>query len=247
MSLELTSCNLLARRAAVRRSERQGLLTLRTRRTRETKVMPVCTKSQQAQRLEKFNRRMRGNCVGSAVAVLTLAVSGFAGTFVVFPKAGELASPDGRFVVRNADVKRSAGEFAGTFRSLWLIESATGRSRKLCDYLGVAAVGWSSEDFLIVTQYVSRKSSRVVVFSATDPDISVMLDSGALIQLVPAEMRGSLRENDHVFVEGSRVEEETLYLRVWGYGRRDADGFRWSCTYGLRQGNISCGEEPHPH
>lgn len=176
-----------------------------------------------------------------------LSVSGFAGTFVVFPKAGELASPDGRFVVRNADIKHSAGEFAGAFRSLWLIESATGRSRKLCDYLGVAAVGWSSEDFLIVTQYVSKKNSRVLVFLAADPDSSIMLDPGTLTQLVPAETRGSLRENDHVFVEGSRVEEETLYLRVWGYGRRDMDGFRWSCKYGLREGNISCSAEAQPH
>lgn len=187
------------------------------------------------------------SCIITGVAVLILAVSSFAGTFVVFPKAGELASPDGRFVVRNADIKHAPSEFAGTFRALWLIESATGRSRKLCDYLGVAAVGWSSEDFLIVTQYVSKKNSRVLVFSAADPDRSVMLDSGTLIQLVPAEMRGSLRENDHVFVEGSRVEEETLYLRVWGYGRRDVDGFRWSCAYGLREGKISCSEEPQPH
>lgn len=190
---------------------------------------------------------MRRTCIGAAVAVLMLSVSGFAGTFVVFPKAGELASPDGRYVVRNAEITHSAGEFAGTFRSLWLIELATGRSRKLCDYLGVAAVGWSSEDFLIVTQYVSRKNSRVLVFPAADPERSIMVDSGTLTQLVPTELRGSLRENDHVFVEGSRVEGETVYLKVWGYGRRDMEGFRWSCEYGLREGKISCSAEAQPH
>lgn len=74
-----------------------------------------------------------------------------------------------------------------------------------------------------------------------------MLDKATLIQLVPAELRPALRENDHVFVEGSRVEQDILHLTVWGYGQRDANGFRYRCEYSLREGSISCLEERGAH
>ena len=135
------------------------------------------------------------------------------------------------------------GEFVGTFRSLWLFEVATGRSRKLCDYVGVAAVGWSGADFVVVTQYLSKRTSRALVFPMPGPGEPVLLDQPTLIRMVPPELRETLRKNDHVFVEGSKVEGETLYLRVWGYGQHDANGFRWGCEYSLREGAIACKEE----
>ncbi len=182
----------------------------------------------------------------SAVFVALLCVESFAAPFVVFPKAGELVSPDGRFVVRNAEREGAPSDFVGTFHSLWLIEVASGRSRKLCDYLGVAAVAWSRNDFLVVTQY-ARRTSRAQIFSASAPEESFTLDEPALIRLVPPELRPALRENDHVFVEASRLEEDILHLTVWGYGRHDATGFRWHCAYDLREGVISCTEALSPH
>lgn len=181
--------------------------------------------------------------LGAAVMVAVVIVQAFANPFVVFPKAGELVSPDGRFMVRNEEHEGAGSDFVGTFRSLWLIEVGTGRSRKLCDYIGVAAVAWSNNDFLVITQYVNKKTSRALVFSAAGSEDAVMLDKPALIRLVPAELRATLRENDHVFVEGSRVEGETLHLRVWGYGQHDANGFRWRCEYSLREGGVSCSEQ----
>ena len=181
-----------------------------------------------------------------AVFVAVLCAEALASPFVVFPKAGELVSPDGRFVVRNAEREGSASDFVGTFHSLWLIELATGRSRKLCDYLGVAAVAWSRNDFLVVTQY-ARRTSRALIFSAVGPQEPFTLDEPTLIRLVPAELRPALRENDHVFVEASRLEEDTLHLSVWGYGRHDATGFRWRCAYDLREGVISCTEGLSSH
>jgi len=181
--------------------------------------------------------------LGVSVMVAIVIVQAYANPFVVFPKASELVSPDGRFVVRNEDSASAASDFAGTFHSLWLIELPSGRSRKLCDYVGVAAVAWSGNDFLVVTQYLSKKTSRVLVFSTARPEDPVMLDKPTLIRLVPVELRPTLRENDHVFVEGSRVEKETLYFRVWGYGQHDANGFRWRCEYALREGGVSCTEE----
>ena len=185
--------------------------------------------------------------LGVAVVATVLCAETLAAPFVVFPKAGTLVSPDGRFVVRSAEREGSTADFVGTFRSLWLVEVASGRARKLCDYLGVAAAAWSSNDFLVVTQYVAKKTSRALVFSTTGPEDPVMLDKPTLIHLVPVELRPALRENDHVFVEALRVEQDTLHLRVWGYGQHDASGFRWRCEYALQKGALSCIEERSSH
>jgi hypothetical protein len=88
--------------------------------------------------------------------IAALIVSAYAAPFVLFPKAGQLVSPDGRFVVRNREREGSDKDFIGTSHSLWIVEAASGRSRKLCDYLGVAAVAWSNNDFLVVTEYVAK-------------------------------------------------------------------------------------------
>lgn len=178
--------------------------------------------------------------------LLTVSVPCNAGPFVVFPTANELASPDGRYVVRSAGREAPASDFIGIFHSLWLVEIATGRSRKLCDYLGVAAVAWSNDNFVLVTEYGGKKTSRALVFSATDAEYSVALGKANLIRVVPQELRAALDGNDHVFVEASRVENEILYLRVWGYGQHDVNGFRWQCEYAMRDGGFSCREAHSP-
>ncbi|MGA7515141.1 MAG: hypothetical protein WCA20_04950 [Candidatus Sulfotelmatobacter sp.] len=180
-------------------------------------------------------------CVCAIVAFKMVA---HAAPFVVFPKAGQLPSPNGRFVVRNADREAPLSEYLGTFHSLLLEETGTGHTRKLCDYVGVVAVAWAQNDFIIVTQYVSKSTSRAVIFAADNSRDPVVIDQPLLTNLVPVNLRPQLRENDHVFVEASRVEGETLTLRVWGYGRHDANGFRWRCQYSLLEGAISCEETP---
>jgi hypothetical protein len=79
-----------------------------------------------------------------------------------------------------------------------------------------------------------------LVFPAIAAQDTILLDSAALIRLLPPELRPPLRENDHVFVEGSRVEQDTLYLTVWGYGQHAPNGFRYRCEYSLREGSLSC-------
>ena len=187
--------------------------------------------------------------IAAGVLLVAAVLCGKAGAapFVVFPQAGQLASPNGRFVVRNVDQEATASEFVGTFHALWLTELSTGRSRKLCDYLGLAAVAWSRNDFLVVTQYLGRRTSRALVFSVAQPDNPVMLDLPTLTRLVPVELRPTLRDNNHVFIEASRIEEDTLDLRVWGYGQHDANGFRWHCKYTLHDGTVSCLEEGTSH
>ncbi len=196
---------------------------------------------------------MRPLVIALAFAFLALGLTGvsseaYAAQFAVFPKADELVSPDGRFAVRSVDPQGSASDILGTFHSLWLFELATGRSRKLCDYVGVAAAGWSSNnDWLVVTQYVGKRTSRALAFSAAELEDPILIDKATLTRLAPPELRPALRENDHVFIEGSRVDQETLHLAVWGYGQHDQNGFRWRCEYALREGTVSCAAERVSH
>ena len=128
--------------------------------------------------------------------VMLVSVVGhvYAAPFALFPKAGHLASPDGRFEVRDVDLREPGSEFSGIFHSLWLVETASGRSRKLCDYVGVAAVAWSEKDSLMVTQYLSKKTSRALIFATTSTQEPVVLDVPSLIQMVPVGLRPALRE-----------------------------------------------------
>jgi hypothetical protein len=171
-----------------------------------------------------------------------LITQAVAAPFVLFPKATELASPDGRFVVRNLERKGGPNEFVGTSLSLWLVEKATGRSLKLCDYIGVAAVAWFG-DYLVVTEYVGKKTSRALVFSVADAIDSIVLDKRTLLRVIPVDLRETLRQNDHVFVEASGVNGQTLHLRVWGYGQHDANGFQWHCEFVFREGTVSCSDD----
>ncbi len=180
-------------------------------------------------------------------AVIAFKIGAQAAPFVVFPTAGQLVSQDGRFVVRNTDPVAHPSEYVGTFHSLFLEEMASGRTRKLCDYVGVAAVAWTKNDFLIVTEYLSKRTSRAMIFAADNSRDTVVIDQPLLTNLVPVSLRPQLRENDHVFVEAVQVEGETLILRVWGYGKHDAaNGFRWLCEYSLLGGAISCEETTRP-
>ena len=65
------------------------------------------------------------------LATLAFCPSAFCGQFVVFPKANALQSPDGRDEARNDVAHHATGDFTGMFNSLWLVEVATGQSRKL--------------------------------------------------------------------------------------------------------------------
>ncbi|HEV2401923.1 MAG TPA: hypothetical protein VGS27_33640 [Candidatus Sulfotelmatobacter sp.] len=182
-----------------------------------------------------------GRIAAVCLAISTFCVQGKAESFVLFPKAERLVSPDGRFEVRDAGRPGAATDFVGSFHSLWLTDLKNGNARKLCDYMGIAAVAWSGNDFLVITQYVGKKTSRALVFATSGAQDPFMLDKSTMIQLLPVEMREALRGNDHVFVEASRLENDRFYFRVWGYGQHDPNGFGWKCQYELRAGKVNCG------
>ena len=177
-----------------------------------------------------------------ACEIIAFQITVHASSFVVFPKAAPLPSPDGRYLIRNTDREAPLSEYVGTFHFLFVDDTATGGSRKLCDYVGVAAVAWAKNDLIIVTQYVGKYTSRALVFVAADSGDPVVIDKSLLTSLVPVNLRSQLRENNHVFVEASKVEGEMLTLRVWGYGAHDAKGFSWRCEYHLVDGGVSCEE-----
>jgi len=149
--------------------------------------------------------------------------------------------------VRNVSQEHPASDLVGTFQSLWLTEIPSGHSQKLCDYVGMAAVAWANNDYIMVTQYVGKKTSRLLLFPVAHLEDALLIDEHALIPLVPPELRPALRENDHVFIEGSRVEHDILYVSVWGYGQHDKNGFRWHCEYALSQHSIACTEMRASH
>jgi hypothetical protein len=176
-----------------------------------------------------------------ALLLVTLAASSLGGEqFTIFPDRKELRSPDGQYVVRSVDHVARPGEFAGVFRTLIVEEVSTGRVRKLYDYVGRVAVAWSGNDFIIVTDYVNKKTSRAIVFPVAPDRDGLVVDKAQLTPLLPEEQQVHLEQNDHVFVEASSVEGRALKLRVWGYGCHDAAGFRYSCKYDLILGTAVC-------
>lgn len=98
-----------------------------------------------------------------------------------------------------------------------------------------------------IAEYVRKRTSRALVFPMVHLDDPVVLDEPGLVRLVPSDLRATLRENDHVFVEASRVEKGKLYLSVWGYGAHDTKGFRWHCEYASEDGKILCTEDRVNH
>lgn len=89
---------------------------------------------------------------------------------------------------------------------------------------------------------MTKRTSRALVFRVERPDEYTVIDKPHLAPQLPQELRRHLDGNDHVFLEVSRIEGEVLTLRVWGYGVRDAQGFRFLCAYDLNQRAASCRE-----
>jgi hypothetical protein len=162
--------------------------------------------------------------------------------FAVFPDRKELRSPDGRYVIRSVEHTGQAQEITGVFRTLVLQEVSTGRSRGLFNYLGPVGVAWSGNNFVIVTEYVSKKTSRALVLRLDRPNEYQVIDKPHLAMQLHDERRAQLERNDHVYVEVSRIDGIVLTLRVWGYGAHDPQAFRFQCAYDLAVGTASCRE-----
>jgi hypothetical protein len=173
------------------------------------------------------------------IVILTCSVV-FADQFAVFPDRKELRSPDGKFVIRSVDYAPRLHEFSGLFRSLIVENAADGSARELYHYVSRVGVAWSGNNFIIVTDYVNKKTARALVFRVDRPDEYLVLDKPSLAARIPDDRRVQLERNDHAFLEVSRIEGSVLILRVWGYGAHDPQGFRFQCTYELDQGTTTC-------
>jgi len=161
-------------------------------------------------------------------------------SFAVYPAKEPWPSTDGRFLIRSEDGKSAPSELTGQFHSLFVDDRATGESRKLCDYLRRVTVAWAANHLILVTDYYTSRDARVLVFAADQRIAPIKIDTGTLLALLPKSQGVHLVENDHVYVAAWQLNGDTLALQVWGYGRRDANGFRWSCDYSLVHGTASC-------
>lgn len=174
--------------------------------------------------------------------LVCVALRVFSEDFALFPDRKELRSPDGKYVIRSVERTPQPGEFVGVFRALIVEEIATHKTRVLCDYLGRAAVAWSENNYIIVTDYVGKRTSRALVFSVDQDAGGFVVDKNDLQRRVSASFSEQLRGNQHVFVEAVKVQGGRLSLRVWGYGTHDPRGFRLFCDLELDTGNATCSD-----
>lgn len=181
---------------------------------------------------------------GVALLFGLVATSIAGGPFKTFPDQQELPSPDGHFVIRSEDPDRLPSEITGTFHTLYMEERDTGRKRKLYDYVRRAAVAWANPEEIIVTDYVATRSARVLIFTVSDPGPIAVIDREHLARQLPSELSDHLRKNDHVYLEVSRLEKQSVVLRAWGYGAFDPGGFGLNCRYNLEDNQASC-RVPH--
>jgi hypothetical protein len=140
---------------------------------------------------------MKAPCLYAFVVAILLVAPAGAQRFSTFPDRSELRSPDGRFLIRSVDHAASASDFSGLFRSLVLEETRSGRSWALynyVNYVGRVGAAWSGNRFIIVTDYVSKRTSRALVF-AIDSRVEpfsveqVTRDKAQFSRLLPTEQK----------------------------------------------------------
>jgi hypothetical protein len=185
----------------------------------------------------------RISAVCLVIILIPSSLLGLGERFATFPgPADELPSPSGQFLVRSVSNGAAPGDFSGKFHALVLEERRTGKSHKLYDYLGKVMVFWTAENVLVVNDYYTTKGARVLVFATDETIPAVVIDRNRLVKLLDPITSRHLLGNDHVFIAASKLEDDTLALRLWGYGAHDAKGFSLSCDYSLERNTASCGE-----
>jgi hypothetical protein len=68
----------------------------------------------------------------------------------------------------------------------------------------------------------------------------VVIDKNRMVKLLDPITSRHLIGNDHVYIAASKLEGDTLALRLWGYGAQDAKGFYFSCDYSFERNTASC-------
>lgn len=177
--------------------------------------------------------------------VVAVARTVFAESFATFPEHKELVSPDQRYVLRSVDFSHNPSDYKGMFHTLVLEDRQSRTSRRMYDYVHKVAVAWSG-DYIIVTDYLSHKAARALVFSVDPRADTFMVDRVDLADRISQELGSHLRYNERVFVEAVRMQGHTLIFRVWGNGSHDPKGFRFACEINLDRGDAACDETVPP-
>jgi hypothetical protein len=175
------------------------------------------------------------------LVVLLAAQPVWAQQFAVFPDRKELRSPGGRFVIRSVEHCRKA---LRAQRRVPIVDPGGYDNGDLARPLSLP---WPcgrrpGANFIIVTDYASKRTSRALIFRIDQPNEYTIIDKPHLTAQLPAQFRPHFDGNDHVYLEG--VEDRRRYSDTPGVGvpnSRQA-GFRSPCGYHLNERRASCGE-----
>lgn len=144
-----------------------------------------------------------------------------------FPgKVSQVASPDGRFVLRNVDYDQEP------YHVLYLGDVRRKTEEKLLAYGRVASALWSPDGrALLVNDYGGSDYSNCLVFLFGDGRTRIDVQAKLREQLGGDQ---TLFRNHHVYIEGvTWLGRSTVEVKVSGYGDVDPKGFTRFYEYPL--------------
>jgi hypothetical protein len=151
-----------------------------------------------------------------------------------FPGAkSETKSPNGRYVVRNADDPKQ--ESAHT---LTLVDAKSGSAIKSYSYGRHVDVLWApSSDAFVVNDYEGSDEARPVLFSVPWVDQPVDLREKLIDFLRSRGEAKSVEGDHHVYFSAKRwLSSNEILCQVTGYGDVDPKGFTRHYIYKIGEG-----------
>jgi hypothetical protein len=168
--------------------------------------------------------------LGLLLAISSTFAFGAARKPVEFPgPQAQLKSKDGRYVLENVDSDKEP------HHTLLLKNAESGAVRTLCNYQRHVTVLWSPDGKkLVVNDYAGSDFSKVLIFSTEQDSPPEDVGAQLLHSLQGSPDRKGLTDNHHVYFAASSWEgDESVRLKVWGYGQADPKGFSHWYQYTL--------------
>ncbi len=143
-----------------------------------------------------------------------------------------LASPDSRHVLINADSESVSP--SGDSHALYLQNPKTGEHKEIYSYGRYVEVLWSpGGGKLLINDYAGSDYSLPVIF-LTDSDKTVNIAEEIRKKLGNSR---SISGNHHVYITGTEwLTENSLKIRICGYGDIDPEGFTYWYEYIIGNG-----------
>jgi len=148
------------------------------------------------------------------------------------PKS-ETRSPDGRYTVRNLDDPHTQPA-----HSLTLIDSRSGKQRKIYEYGRHVDVLWSpASNALVINDYGGSDFSRAVLLALPAQESKVNLWDELIRFLRPQRTARGALENDHVYLTVEKwLNGHEFRCKLTGYGQANPKGFTEHYVYEIGAG-----------